>query len=69
MVAFLGFFVFTAALEVETENADKLVEEFGQIIWFGWKRSKGTEPLMSILPVPKAIKCRRQDEKILAVIK
>ena len=33
MVAFLGeFFVFTAALEVETENADKLVEEFGQMV-------------------------------------
>ena len=32
MVAFLGFFAFTAALEVETENADKLVEEFSQMV-------------------------------------
>ena len=32
MVIFLGFFVFMAALEVETENADKLVEEFSQMV-------------------------------------
>ena len=32
MVVFLGFFVFMAALEVETENADTLVKELDQII-------------------------------------